>query len=93
MLRVFARIVIGLIVAVLVAYAGDYLSLHFRIPSREPIGSVVTRRSYAVKQKNGKLEYYFDPPAPEPCVRSVFPQMGYTPCWYLERHRATQTEL
>ena len=73
-----------------VVYVGDYLSVRFRIPrSREPFGTVQIQRYYAVKQKDGKIEFMFDPPENQVCVRSLFPHLGSTPCWYLSR-RTTQ---
>ncbi len=68
----------------LILYAGDYIVLRLR---HNPLGSVQTRTSYAVTQKNKKTEYYFNPPENETCTHSLFPQLGYNPCWYLERHR------
>jgi hypothetical protein len=71
-------------------YAGDYLSLRYRIPNnRESYGVVRVRRYYAVTMKNGKPEYFFDEPRDETCVYSLFPHFGNPPCWYLER-RTTQ---
>jgi hypothetical protein len=75
----------------LVLYLGDYVSLRYRIPgNREQFGTVNVRRSYAVKQKDGKLEYYFDPPADQQCVHSIFPHFADSPCWYVSRHAAQQ---
>jgi hypothetical protein len=36
--------------------------------------------------KGGKLEYYFDQPGVEVCVRAMFPHFGDAPCWYARRH-------
>jgi len=72
-------------------YAGDYLSLRYRIPSnRQQFGSVIVQRSYAVGMKDGKTEYMFDPPTPQACVYSLFPHFGDPPCWYLNRHKRQQ---
>lgn len=67
-------------------YAGDYLSLRLRIPNREPFGTVQVQRYFEVALKNRKTEYMRDEPRPQPCVRSLFPHYGDTPCWYLARH-------
>jgi hypothetical protein len=68
-------------------YAGDYLSLRFQIPGhRAQFGSVTVQRSYAVATKDGKTQYMFDQPQEQSCVYSLFPHMGATPCWYLQRH-------
>ncbi len=84
------RLLIGAAVALLILYAGDYLVLKLR---HDPLGSVETRTSYAVTQKNKKTEYYFNPPENESCSHSLFPQLGYTPCWYLERHRNKSVQM
>jgi len=67
-------------------YAGDYLSVRYRIPkSRDPYGVVKVRTYYVVPQKNGKPEFYFLQPEDQTCVRSLFPHLGLKPCWYLRR--------
>lgn len=72
-------------------YLADYASVRFQIPrSRNPLGSVTVQVSYAVTKKDGKPDYYFQPPQAETCVRSIFPHLGYTPCWYLSRHTNQQ---
>ena len=67
-------------------YAGDYASLRYGIPNREPFATVMVQRSYAIPQKNKKVEYDFEPPAPAECVNALFPHFGDPPCWYLKRH-------
>ena len=85
---------IAALVAVLVfAYAVDYLSLRFAIPRRDPIGSVQVQRYYEVALKNRKTEYMRDVPRQQPCVRSLFPHYGDTPCWYLEKHTKQTVKL
>jgi hypothetical protein len=78
------RLLAILVGALLILYAADYIVLKFRHPQ---LGSVQTRTSYAVTQKNKKTEYYFNPPENETCTHSLLPQLGYNPCWYVERHR------
>jgi hypothetical protein len=88
------RLLLLAFLLLLTLYAGDYLSLKYRIPgNRAQFGTVQTRTSYAVEQKNRKTEYYFNPPENETCVHSLFPQLGYSPCWYLERNRIKQIEM
>lgn len=60
---------------------------------RNPYGSVVVSRSYAVLQKNGKTQFIFDPPTPETCVKALFPHSGMQPCWYLSRHPEQRTNI
>ena len=84
--RIFQIILPSVILLGILVYLGDLLSLRFRIPNREPYGSVTVRELYAVKLKNKQTEYMYQPPAPQECVNSLFPHFGDAPCWYLSRH-------
>jgi hypothetical protein len=75
-------------------YVGDYLSAHYRIPgNRQTLGTVRVRTMWAVKMKDGKFEYSLGDFESQTCVRSLFPQLGYTPCWYLSRHAMKRIEV
>jgi hypothetical protein len=75
-------------------YGGDYVMVRFRIPrSRNPLGSVTVQRYYSVMKKDGKPDYYFQPPQTETCVQSLFPHLGYSPCWYLDRHKVQKISV
>lgn len=66
-------------------YLGDYLAVRFP-GSRSPFGSVNVQPYYAIHLKNKKTEFDFNvPPQTEVCVRSLFPHLGYPPCWYAMR--------
>ncbi len=81
------RIVIAVLAFVGVVYVAEDLSIRYRIPrSREPFGSVTIQRYDAIAEKNGKTEFDFEDPVTQPCIHSLFPHMGYQPCWYLARH-------
>jgi hypothetical protein len=46
-------------------------------------------RLLAIPLKDGKTEYEFDTQQPEvdaPCVHALFPHLGDSPCWYLQRN-------
>jgi hypothetical protein len=79
-----AAIAISLFIAL---YAGDYLMLRYRIAAHgvEAASSSVPTYS-AAPLKNGRLDVYYDQPQMQTCVRSIFPWLGYPPCWYLRRH-------
>jgi hypothetical protein len=82
---------IGLL-AVVALYAGDYVFLRLRMSypkAGDAFGTVVMERLYAIPQKSGKVDYEFDAWQPEvttPCAHSLFPHLGYAPCWYLQRN-------
>ena len=72
-------------------YLGDYISIAYRIPKgREQFGSVEVQKLLGVPQKDHKTEYIADPPQAQPCVHSLFPQLGLAPCWYESRHTMQQ---
>jgi len=92
--RVFFRAIGAIILLGALVYAGDYLSLRIKIPpSRQPFGSVIVQPYYEIHEKNGKTEYDFQDPVPETCVNSLFPHVGYLPCWYLQRHPERKIEI
>jgi hypothetical protein len=85
------RLLLAAGILLVLVYVGDYVSVAYRIPNaREQFGSVEVQKLLAVPQKDRKTEYIADPPQTEQCVRSLFPQLGLTPCWYLERHANQQ---
>ena len=87
MKRFITRFVAVIILFIALLYAGDYLSLRFKFPGKRPqFGLVTVTEMYAIHEKNNKTEYQFPPPQDQPCVNSLFPHFGYTPCWYLRRH-------
>ena len=57
----------------------------FRLRGR-PAGTVTVRRYYAIQEKANRVEYVFDKEENRACVRTLFPQPGLPPCWYLSRH-------
>ena len=85
---------VSLLVAGSLLYIGDYARLRHKIASnQEPFGTVKIQHDYAVKQKSGKVEYYFDQQQFQQCSHSLFPQMGYTPCWYMQRKANKETKI
>ena len=79
--------VIALCTLLIVLYAGDYAVLRIRI-ARHGVNSVLSTVTtfYAAPLNGGKISVFYDQPQTQPCMRALFPQVGYTPCWYLRRH-------
>jgi hypothetical protein len=89
-LKCLKRALAGVLLLLLAVYVGDYMVSRIRIAKNfDPYGVVQVRRYYAVTMKNGKPDYFFEPPVEQTCVNALFPHFGYSPCWYLRR-RATQ---
>ncbi len=93
--NIFKRTVIGIVVVVATAFVVDYVVLRAKMMFPKlgaATGTVQMTRLYAIAQKNGRVEYELDANQPEvtmPCVHSLFPHMGNSPCWYL-RQNATK---
>jgi len=91
---VILRVVGTAVLLALFAYAGDYLSVRYRVPKdRDPFSTVTIQPYYAIHEKNGKTEYDFAPPEDQTCVRSLFPHFGYSPCWYVKRHTDKRIDI
>jgi len=92
--RIFLGLVLFVFATALVAFGADFAVFRLRLATnRNPYGSVVVTRYYAVSQKNGKTQFIFDPPAPETCAHAVFPHAGVLPCWYLSHHPEQRTNI
>ena len=68
-------------------YVGDYLVLRYRMAAHGADSATSTVPVfYAAPLKGGEFDVYYDSPQTQSCVRSIFPWLGYEPCWYLKRH-------
>ena len=90
--RFFRRIVPRVLAACLALLFADFF--WFQIRKHFPrlgqaTGSIHRTRLLAIADKGNKVEYQIDAVKPEEdvaCSRSVFPQGGNNPCWYVARH-------
>jgi hypothetical protein len=69
-------------------YAADAVVLRAR--GQKGYGKVTVNRYDVIPEKNGKVEFDYEPSADETCVRAMFPHQTYAPCWYLARHSEQQ---
>jgi hypothetical protein len=85
---ILRRVVIVAAFAVIGTYVADYVSLRLRMAHRtstSPIEVLNVQPTYAVARKDGQAEFDFGDTEPETCVHTLFPHMGYAPCWYVKR--------
>ena len=70
--------------SLLLTYLGDYAIVRLRSAEKRSdlFGGVEVMT--AATMKNGRVEIYSNP-KPEVRLHSLFPQLGYEPCWYLTR--------
>ena len=88
------RILILAVLSLCILYVGDDLSVRYRIPkTRSQFGVVKIQRYYAVGLKSGKTEFMFLPAENQVCVHSLFPHLGYSPCWYLSRRNVKRIDM
>ena len=93
------RFIYSVIVLLAVAYGFDYASVHRRTSAQkpgDPFDVVTYPHLLAIPQKGNKVEYELDAQSPiesAPCVHSLVPHFGYTPCWYVRRRAKTPTQM
>jgi len=92
--RAFLIGISSLVALTAMAYGIDYALFRYRVAThRQAFGQVTVHKLYAVQEKGGKVQFIFQPPEAETCVHALFPQGGYTPCWYLQRHTEQRTNI
>ena len=69
-----------------ILYAGDWIVLRIRVARGTAFGTVEVNQFLAIPLKGNKVQYDFTGTVQETCSRSIFPQKGNPPCWWLERH-------
>jgi hypothetical protein len=75
-------------------YLGDFLWVRLRVhypAAGAAFGSVDVY--YGTPLKNGKEEFFFGQSDKQTCVKSLFPQMGYSPCWYASKRTMKSVRL
>lgn len=93
------RFVYALLMLLAVAYGYDYASVSHRANAQkpgDPFDVVTYPHLLAIPQKGNKVEYALDAQSPmesDPCVHSLFPHYGYTPCWYIVRKSKSPTQM
>jgi hypothetical protein len=80
--------VIVLVILFGMLYAGDWLVWRWRVGRGTGYAMVQVHEFLATSLKGNKTEYDMTGTAQETCSRSIFPQQGYTSCWWLRRHAA-----
>jgi hypothetical protein len=73
-------------VLALAAYPVDFAVWKIRVARGGGMGSVETYDAVAAEEKGNKEEYFPTGEATTPCSRSLYPQGGNAPCWWLTSH-------
>jgi hypothetical protein len=92
--RWLLRVAGALVLLLLLVFVADSIALRLHIPGNRPeFSTFQVRPYYAVKMKDGKTQFMFEDPQDETCVNSLFPQLGYRPCWYVSKSKMKQIPL
>lgn len=83
---ILTRVLLGLVIAAALLFAGDWAVWRLRLARGGGMGRLEVSRIQVAPLKGNKEEYYSDGPAEVDCSRSLFPQAGAGACWWLERH-------
>ena len=89
------KIILAVMAAGVAAYVIDYVSLRLRMSgdSSRAFDTVQVEVVDVIPHKGNKAEYVPEAPQGVTCVRSLFPHLGDTPCWYLRRHAQQQVNF
>ena len=83
-MRVFWRVLLGLVVAAALVWPADWAVWRLR---GGPMGSVEVTRFVVAPLKGGKEEYYPDGSEVVGCSVSGLPEAGVGACWWVRRGR------
>jgi hypothetical protein len=84
--RMLAKAIAGIALVAMVAYPVDWGIWRARVAEGGGMGTKQVNRMTVAELKGGKEDYYLDGTAMVSCSRSLYPQGGYSPCWWLARH-------
>ncbi len=82
------RIVVATLAFAIFLYGADYLVLKIKAShdgGASAFGTVSVE--YGTPMKDGRVEIFTDQTQTVTCVNSMFPHMGYNPCWYVRKNQ------
>jgi hypothetical protein len=85
--KMLLRGVAGALLIAALAYPLDWGVWRVRVARGGGMGSVQVDLFTVAELKGGKEDYYPDGTSAVACSRSLYPQGGNGPCWWVERHR------
>ena len=85
--RMLVRGLAGIVLLAMLAYPVDWAIWRIRIAAGGGMGKITVDRFVVAELKGNKEEYYFDGSGVADCSKSLFPEAGSGPCWWLSRHR------
>jgi hypothetical protein len=83
LIRWLLRTLIGALAILVLSFLGDWVVFQLR---GRPIEQILVNRYLATPLKGNNTEVDFEGTMQIPCSRTLYPQSGSQPCWYLRRH-------
>jgi hypothetical protein len=80
------RVLLGLVVAAVAVYLGDWAVWRVRVAMGGGMGKATVSQFVVAPLKGNKEEYYYQGTADVDCSQSLFPQAGSGACWWLKRN-------
>ncbi len=87
MARFLANVVMWVVAASALVYVGDWGIWRVRVASGGGVGNVTVGMMQVASMKGNKEEYFPDGTEVVHCSKSLLPQTGAGPCWWVEQHR------
>ena len=75
-----------LLIAALAAYPVDWLVWRVRVAMGGGMDTLQVNNYTVATLKGNKQEYYVDGASTVTCSKSLFPEAGGGPCWWVRRH-------
>jgi hypothetical protein len=85
-LRVLEITGMGLVIAALLLWVGDWVVFAVRASHGNGYDTVQVQQFLTTSLKGNKQEYDYLGTATVTCARAVFPRAGAPPCWWQRRH-------
>lgn len=69
-----------------ILYGADWAVFEARAAHQTAFSTVRVDQFVGASLKGNKQEYYYAGTVEEPCVKSIFPHVSDSPCWWLKKH-------
>ena len=86
-LRMVMRSVGVLVLLAMLAYPVDWAIWRVRVAAGGGMDKITVDHFVVAELKGNKEDYYPDGTSVVDCSKSLFPEAGSGPCWWLARHR------
>jgi hypothetical protein len=85
--RMVVRGLAAVVVLAMLAYPVDWAVWRVRVAAGGGMDKISVDRFVVAELKGNKEDYYPDGTTVVDCSKSLFPEAGSGPCWWLARHR------